>query len=348
MTDPKMPVTNPNAVIPGVKFTIKKFEEHTGSETYFNSSQAKEWYQRPLLLEKSLATFGPLFVNDPATQFCLQAARRQLGDVQAAQKWYARFVANQPDGPWRDAAKAELWLLNRSGPPPKPAAVCRFTDTKPFLDGKLDDACWKNASVLRMTSAGDTRKDIPPEVLQAREQLVKEYPTEVRMAYDKEYLYLAVRCFHPPEKQIPLNKTRTRDADLRAFDRVSIMLDLDRDYSTSFHLQIDERGCVAEDCWGDRTWNPRWFVAVQSEPNVWVAEAAIPLAALTGDQVLPGRAWAFNAVRVLPGRGVQAWSLPAEVPEESPRREGMGLLIFTQDRPAAKVQVPALPTPGAE
>ena len=229
-------------------------------------------------------------------------------------------------------------MLNRSGPPPKPVAVCRYTDTKPFLDGKLDDDCWKTAAVLRLT--GDVRKDVPsPEMQLAQEQFVKDYPTEVRMAHDKEYLYIAVRCFHPPERQVQPVKGRTRDADLRAFDRVSITLDLDRDYQTCFHLQIDQRGCVSDDCWGDKTWDPRWFVSVHSEATCWTVEAAIPLTALTGDTVQPGRAWAFNAVRVLPGRGVQAWSLPAEVPEESLRPEGMGLLMFTQD-PARRDWVP--------
>ena len=60
-------------------------------------------------------------------------------------------------------------------------------------------------------------------------------------------------------------KVRPRDADLRPYDRVSLLLDLDRDYATYFHLQVDQRGCVCEDCWGDRTWNPRWFVAVHSD-----------------------------------------------------------------------------------
>jgi photosystem II stability/assembly factor-like uncharacterized protein len=330
------------------KADMPKIEERQKSEVLVNRVEARQWFSGPLELEKKLATFGPLFANDPSTQFCVQAARRQLGDVARAKDWYARFAQQQPDGPWRDAARAEMWLLSRAGPAPKPVAVCPYTETKPFLDGKLDDECWRNAPVQRLwAAAGDSRKAPPPEDrnLEAdtfqkyptpteTQALLKDYPTEVRMAHDQEYLYVAVRCFHPPDKQVPLMKTRTRDADLRAFDRVSIMLDLDRDYSTYFHLQIDQRGCVAEDCWGDRTWDPRWFVAVQHEPTVWVAEAAIPLAALTGDTAVTGKAWAFNAVRVLPGRGVQAWSLPADVPEDAPRPEGMGLLMFTKEQAA--------------
>src|SRR5262249_4756341 len=154
------------------------------------------------------------------------------------------------------------------------------TATKPFLDGKLDDECWQDAAVLKLHAASTERRDASTEARQARADLVKDYPTEVRLAYDREYLYVAVRCFHPVDRHVPAVQARTRDADLRPFDRVSILLDLDRDYATYYHLQIDQRGCVAEDCWGDRTWDPRWFVAVQSEPGVWVAEAAIPLDAL--------------------------------------------------------------------
>ena len=127
-------------------------------------------------------------------------------------------------------------------------------------------------------------------------------------------------------------KVRTRDADLAAHDRVSILLDLDRDYSTYFHLQVDQRGCVREDCWGDSTWNPSWFVAVKTTDESWTIEAAIPLAELTKDRVALNSAWAVNVVRILPGRGVQSWSLPADV---DPRPEGMSLMIFQQE-PAAR------------
>ena len=91
--------------------------------------------------------------------------------------------------------------------------------------------------------------------------------------------------------------------DMRAFDRVSILIDLDRDYQTYYQLQMDQRGAVAEDCWGDRSWNPKWFVAVNAEETGWTAEIAIPLSELTGDTVAPGKLWAVNVVRTVPGQG---------------------------------------------
>jgi hypothetical protein len=291
-----------------------------------NRAESRQWYQGSLDVGARLAAFGPLFATDPSGQFCLQAARRNLGDFEAARQWYTQFRETHADGPWRDAAAAELWLTNRSGPPPKPVAPCRQTPTRPLLDGKLDDECWQGLKPLPFRNAvGET---------------AQEYPTQAWLAYDEEYLYLALRCRHPEDRYVPPVEVRPHDADLRPYDRVSLLLDLDRDYTTYFHLQVDQRGCVCEDCWGDRTWNPRWFVAVHSDRTSWQIEAAIPLAELTGDGIKPGQAWACNVVRVLPGRGVQAWSVPADV---QPRPEGMGLLVFTNPAPEGKRATPVRP-----
>ncbi|MFO0925916.1 MAG: YCF48-related protein [Gemmataceae bacterium] len=289
------------------------------------ADDVRRWYHACLNLEKRLAGFGPLYAGDPAVQFSVQSARRQLGEHEAATKWYREFAAAQPAGPWRDAALAELWLTERRGPSPKPVLTVRPTDTRPYLDGKLDDPCWQAARPVKLQNAAGSSGSA--------------YPTEVRVTHDRDFLYVAVRCGRPEGPVAPA-VPRTRDQDLRRSDRVSVVLDLDRDYGTAFHLQIDERGCIAEDCWGDRSWDPKWFVAVHREPAAWTVEAAIPRTALTGDHLTPGKAWAANVVRVLPGQGVQAFSLPAEAPEEALRPEGMGLLLFAQEveraeRPAA-------------
>jgi hypothetical protein len=282
-----------------------------------SKDEARRWYGGAVALDEKLAAFGPLHGSGPAVRFCVQSSRRQLGDVKAALEWCRSFAAEQPAGPWKQAAAAELWLANRVGEPPRPAIACRPTESKPYLDGVLDDECWHVARPIVLKEAGG--------------KLGKEYATEVRMAYDREFLYVAVRCAHPEGGSTPPAPKRTRDGDLRRHDRVSIMLDLDRDYSTCFHLQVDASGCVAEDCWGDRTWSPRWFVAINREKRAWTLEAAIPREELTGDLITPGQAWAANVVRVVPNKGVMAASLPAEAPEEAMRPEGMGLLLFVSE-----------------
>ena len=241
--------------------------------------RVRKWYQGGLDLEPRLAAFGPLFADDPAVQFCLQAARRNLGEFDAADE-VVRRLRRPPAGrplaqrrgrgavaarPRRAAAQGRRLLPLHRG-----TAVPRRQARRRLLAG-APRRC--RCATPPATRAGD-------------------YKTEARMAYDHEFLYLAVRCTHPADRREPPAKPRTHDADLRGHDRVSLLLDLDRDYATCFHFEVDQRGCIADDCWGDKTWDPRWFVAVHKDDTEWMVEAAIPLAALTGDGVTPGRAWA--------------------------------------------------------
>ena len=87
------------------------------------------------------------------------------------------------------------------------------------------------------------------------------FKTEARFAYDEKFLYVAITCNHPTGMKVDPVVKRTRDADLAGHDRVDVLLDLDRDYQTYYRFQIDHRGCLAEDCWGDRSWNPKYFAA---------------------------------------------------------------------------------------
>jgi len=282
--------------------------------TYLSDKEeTRLWYRGSLEIGKRLSAYGPLYASDPQLQFCLNSARRRLGDFAPATEWYTRFRDFAPKGPWQEAAAAEVWLA-KGGPAPKKLTLCRFTASKPFLDGEFDEPCWAGLKPMVLDNAvGDT---------------TKQYPTEARFAYDSQFLYVALRCKHPPGMQVPAVKGRGRDDNLDPFDRISILLDLDRDYSTYFHFEVDQRGCAREDCWGDRKWNPRWFVACKSTEEAWSIEAAIPLGELTGERIPVNTAWAFNVSRVLPGRGVQSWSQPADV---QPRPEGMTILLFFQD-----------------
>ena len=273
------------------------------------------------------------YANDPPIQFCLNAARRSLGDVETARNWYAQFAA-RPEGrgampPWPSCgcSTAAARRPSRSSSAGRPTRVRSSTASWTTSAGRGSS---------RWSCGADPRdRDGDPK----KPTWTDDYRTEVYLTYDRDYLYLGLVCRQPKDRFVAPVQPRPRDADVRPFDRVSLLLDVDRDYSTAYHLQIDQRGCTCEDCWGDLSWNPKWFVAVKSEPGLWQIEAAIPLAELTSDPVSLGKTWACNVVRVVPGQGVQAFSLPADV---QPRPEGMGLLTFVPDRRQA-----AAPTPPA-
>lgn len=175
--------------------------------------------------------------------------------------------------------------------PVRMAQAARFA-VKPNLDGKFDELAWQTATPVKMTSGND-------------------YQTDVRMGYDDRFLYVAVSATHPSGKHVSKVEKRERDADLSGHDRVEFTFDLDRDGDVSFRFAVDQRGCLAESCWGDRGWNPKWFVAFDSSETGWTAEIAIPLGEMTGTPVT-GQLWGLDLTRITPGQATQSFAPPGE------------------------------------
>lgn len=251
----------------------------------------------------------------PQVRFPLAVAWRAQGYPQQADRFYALWQRQAGSPAWRTCAGGELWLADPRGAAPKPVLPCAAVAGKPLLDGRLDDDVWRRARSAAMVSplADD-----------------HEWPAVAYLAYDREYLYLAVRCRKAP-KTLTVDApgspggVRPRDPDLSGRDRFVLLLDLDRDFATYYQLEIDDRGWAAESCWGDRTWNPKWYVGSDSEPKQWTAEAAIAWEELTDRPPESRDVWAVSLQRVVPWAGMQSWSAPASV-EVAP--EGFGYLIF--------------------
>jgi hypothetical protein len=251
-----------------------------------------------LALGSQLQQTHPDLFAQPAVGFPLAAVERRQ-HPRVAERFYAIQRTGAVDRAWRDCARAEQWLAEPRGVPPKPVLRCRQASSPPHLDGNLDDPLWKQAEKVDLRSPlGD---DAP-------------WPTAVRVAHDREFLYVAIDARKAPGARYEAaSGPRPRDANLAARDRVELLIDLDRDFATYYCLAIDHRGWTQEDCWGDATWNPTWFVAAASSANGWTAEVAIPLDQLTGDLPEKGTAWAIGIQRVVPGVGFQSWNTPAAV-----------------------------------
>ncbi len=176
----------------------------------------------------------------------------------------------------------------------------------------LDDACWQAAALGLGDPAGKPGSNLGP--------------AEVRLAYDDEFLYVAMLCAKATGCNYARDESpRTHDGDVEKHDRVTLRLDLDRDYATFFELVVDSRGWTADRCWDDAAWNPEWFVAAKCDGACWTAEAAIPLTELNAAPPNSGNAWACQIERRVPSAGVQAWPAPASK-RQSPQH--FGLLLF--------------------
>jgi photosystem II stability/assembly factor-like uncharacterized protein len=253
----------------------------------------------------------PALFARPEIRFPLAAAHRSQGLHQQAQRYILQTVRTRPHDAWWQCARAEQWLAEAKGVATKPIANAYRTATKPKLDGQLDDATWRGAR---------------PIAIQSASAQPGQSTATAMISYDDAFLYLAVRCPRAAGvKYAKSNSMRPRDPDLSDHDRVDLFLDLDRDYTTFYRLTIDHRGWVSEACWGDVSWNPKWFVAAGQDGQFWTAEAAIPLAELTGQHPKPRDVWALGIQRIIPGDEVQSWTQPAAV---EPVGQGFGQLIF--------------------
>lgn len=238
-----------------------------------------------------------------------------LGSI-AKTDWLQRLAAfgssGRADGdPWQQCRLGENWIATGRGKPPKPVIKCIKTSVKPRLDGSLDDAVWQASEAAALESPyGDDAS----------------WPASVALAYDEEFLYLAVKCrFAPGLKYPPASTPRIRDAKLAAYDRLELLLDVDRDYATYYRLSVDYRGFTADECWGDASWNPTWFVAAAQDEHTWCIEAAIPMAELVPSAPSNGDVWAVGIQRVVPGVGLQTFHQPATIPYAP---QSCGYLVF--------------------
>jgi photosystem II stability/assembly factor-like uncharacterized protein len=260
---------------------------------------------------KQLEQLQPAQAWEPAVRFPWAVAQRELGLPRQAERFYLGVRQNRPDDAWRACAETELWLIDAKNDPPKTTLNCPPTIDKPRLDGQLDEPLWKSGSRAQLKSAlGDD----------------SQWPAVVMLAYDREFLYVAVSCTRAPGAQpVRTQEPRPRDPDLSNEDRVELLLDMDRDFATFYRLSIDHRGWTGETCWGDKSWNPKWFVASGESENAWTAEAAIAWSDLASEPPTVGKAWAIGIQRVVPGVGFQSWTTPAAVEAIG---EGFGYLMF--------------------
>jgi photosystem II stability/assembly factor-like uncharacterized protein len=274
-------------------------------------SQQENRPERAAKFGKRIEETWPELFAEPSLRFPLAVAHRNQGFPRLAERFYLAQSRAATQDAWCDCARGENWLAEPNGVPPKPVLRCVAATAKPKLDGRLDDAVWQRAK---------------PAVFESAQGDDQAWPAAAMLAYDADFLYLAIQCRQAPGANYGSpDGPRPRDADLTRHDHVDVFLDLDRDFATYYRLSVDHRGWTGEDCWGDKTWDPTWFVAAKTTDGQWTAEAAIPLDQLTGKYPKSRHVWAIGIQRTVPDVGFQSWTQPSST-EVMP--EGFGYLIF--------------------
>jgi hypothetical protein len=233
------------------------------------------------------------------------------------------------DDAWRQLALAEQWLAEPTEEPPSlPIWTCRRTNERPHLDGVLDEPFWRGVrpAVLEFEQQDGM---LPSHSIFSAERQTDR--TEIRLAYDKEFLFLAAEVHAPsairtaPHADDNATGARRRDEDLAGCDRIALAIDLDRDLTTYYELTIDNRGRAHEAAWHDARWNPKWYIAHAQGEADWTIEAAVPLAELAAAPPVPRDVWCIAARRIDSDGRAASWHGPATA---EPSAASFGLLTF--------------------
>lgn len=266
--------------------------------------------ERATLLGGYMEKARPALYAEPDLRFPLATASRKLGFNNTAERYFAVLSKSGVEQGWVSAGHVENWLAKPDElPPQKPLVTCKATKEVPHLDGLLDEPFWQSAEVARV--AHPNQRNDPTAV-------------EVKLARDEKFLYLAISAPRlRDEKYEPNDSRRTRDADLSQFDRVKLRIDMDRDYATAYELTVDCRGWTNDACWGDASWNPRWFVAHHLADTAWTAEVAIAWSDLTEPAPALLDTWCLGITRKTSHGHTTSWTGTAG---DSP--ESFGLLLF--------------------
>src|SRR6267143_2881068 len=196
-------------------------------------------------------------------------------------------------------------------PPVAPAAgavrVMRAERTSGYIniDGKLNEPAWTSAP-----PATDFTQSYPQVGAKATD------PTEVRILYDDDALYVGVRMFDSRADLIAAQLAR-RDATGIYSDWLHVMVDSYHDRRTSFRFSVNPRAVQKDvlefdDNRGeDLNWDAVWQVATLVDSAGWTAEYRIPFSQLRFGSVPPGteRLWGIQIMRDVARRNERdSWS----------------------------------------
>ena len=192
--------------------------------------------------------------------------------------------------------------LSVPGPDGRRSLTAVRTATAIVVDGVLDEAVWQSTD----PATGFIQAD-PLEGQPATEA------TEVRVAFDGDYLYIAALCRDTDPSGIVVNEIR-KDFSGAEQDVFEVLLDTFADRRNGFVFSTNSRGAKADTQIANEgrdvnpNWDAVWWVAAKVGPEGWTAEFRIPFKTLRfqpGD----GQTWGINfARRIRRKNEVNYWS----------------------------------------
>ena len=209
----------------------------------------------------------------------------------------ARAPIPEPSAPAPAGAATTL------APAPAPAPEARAdgrptvgavrTETPMTVDGVLSEEVWRSAPAFTALVQRDPVEGRPPG-----------QPTEVRVAYDQDALYVGAQLYDSAPESIVVRLAR-RDASI-ASDRFAVYLDPYHDRRSGYYFMINAAGTLydgtlANDVEDDKSWDGVWEGRARLDTRGWTAELRIPYSQLRFP-ARDGQVWGINFAREIPRR----------------------------------------------
>ncbi|UOQ99155.1 carbohydrate binding family 9 domain-containing protein [Hymenobacter sp. 5317J-9] len=170
-------------------------------------------------------------------------------------------------------------------PAPKRQLQAMRISTPPKLDGVLDEAVWQSAPVATQFTELEPTPGRP-----------EKYPTEVRVLYDDNAIYVGA-TMHDMAQDSILRELSNRD-NIGNSDWFGVFVDTYNDHLngyefivTSGGVQVDMRQSPANG--EDGSWNAVWDSRTALHGTDWVAELRIPYSAIRFSKA-PEQVWGLN------------------------------------------------------
>ena len=161
------------------------------------------------------------------------------------------------------------------------------------IDGVLAETAWQRATPFTDLVQRDPLEGAVPGL-----------PTEVRILYDDDALYVGARLFDTAPDSIVARLAR-RDASI-ASDRFALYLDPYHDRRSGYYFMINAAGTLydgtlSNDVEEDKSWDGVWEGSARVDGQGWAVEMRIPFSQLRFSRSAPC-VWGVNVAREVPRR----------------------------------------------
>lgn len=144
------------------------------------------------------------------------------------------------------------------------------TTLTPKIDGILNDEVWKGIEPITNFLQREPKEGIP-----------STEKTEVKITFDENFLYFAIRCYDSEPQKI-IKKELRRDGPLGQDDHIGIAIDTYHDHRNGYFFATNAQGVKKDAQFFNEyekinfDWDGVWYSKGRTDDKGWTAEIAIP------------------------------------------------------------------------